>query len=196
MKNPRQRREAEKEQFKETVLDTAVKLMKKENNWYAVSINKIAAQMGYTPPNIYHYFKNKEDIKFHLGVRGSLVIKEKLKKIELKTYQNPVDKLFDIAVQYREFAFENQELYDIMFHTRQERIKQDLVWENIKVVMKAVKEVDTSIDTEDDNYKAYQTFFCLIHGFISIKFNKRIPVNEKYFNEMFENALKKYILEM
>ena len=187
------RRVEEISRFKETVLDTAVALMKEEQEWGNVSVNKIAAIMRYTPPNIYHYFKNKDDIKFQLGVRGSRIIQKKLNEAIAKRYATPKDKLYAVAQQYWNFAFENEELYDLMFHTRQKKLDRDLVWSNIKIVMNAIQEVDPELDTEDKAYQSYQTLFCLIHGFISIKFNKRIPVNDRYFKQMFQAALKNHI---
>jgi len=61
------RRAEDIENFKSTVLDTAIVLMREQKDWGQVSINKIAKIMRYTPPNIYHYFKNKDDILFQLS---------------------------------------------------------------------------------------------------------------------------------
>ncbi|MEM8886984.1 MAG: TetR/AcrR family transcriptional regulator, partial [Bacteroidota bacterium] len=73
------RRKEDIEKFKKIVLDTAVQLMREKKEWGQVSVNKIANIMRYTPPNIYHYFENKDDILFHLCQRGSTIIGRKLK---------------------------------------------------------------------------------------------------------------------
>ena len=45
------RRAEDIENFKRTVLDTAVQLMQDKKEWGLVSVNKIAKIMRYTPPN-------------------------------------------------------------------------------------------------------------------------------------------------
>jgi len=194
LKQSKIRREEEIENFKKAVLDTAIFLMREEKDWGMVSVNKIASIIRYTPPNIYHYFENKDDILFHLGVRGSQILGAKLKSVANKSYSDPHEKLFHVGLQFWDFSIKNEELYDLMFHVRQKKMDLNLVLNNIKTIQGVIKEVNPKIQTELDAYKVFQGFHCLIHGFISIKMNNRIPISDHvYFKQLFEDSLKKFI---
>lgn len=194
MSQTKLRRAQDIENFKSSVLDAAIQLMKEENDWGLVSINKIAALIRYTTPNIYHYFENKDDIHFHLGQRGLELLGDKLKNIASLEIVDKNEKLFVLGLQFWEFSIEHPELYDLMYHTRQKKIDKSLLLENINVIKTVIKEVKSHIQTDEDAYKAHQGFHCLIHGFISIKMNNRIPINDQsYFEELFKESLRKYI---
>ena len=188
------RREEEVESFKTTVLDTAVELMREEKDWGKVSVNKIASIMRYTPPLIYHYFENKDDIQFHLSVRGSTILGKKLRKIFEKKFDNPRLKLFQMGLQFWDFSNEHEELYDIMFHIRQKKLELDLIHANIKMLEDTIHAINPKINTDEEAYRVYQGFHSLIHGFISIRMNNRIPVTNKVdYKQLFRDTLKKYI---
>jgi Transcriptional regulator len=56
-----ERKEREKEEMQGKILQAARKLMSEEGT-SGVSIRKIAGMIEYSPSNIYHYFKNKEEL--------------------------------------------------------------------------------------------------------------------------------------
>jgi len=119
------RREEDIENFKRTVLDTAVQLMREKKEWGLVSVNKIANIIRYTPPNIYHYFKNKDDILFHLCQRGSTIIGTKLRTVDAGNFEDDREKLYQMGLQFWAFSVEHEELYDLMFHVRQKKLELD-----------------------------------------------------------------------
>lgn len=188
------RRAEDIENFKKTVLDTAVQLMRDKKEWGQVSVNKIANIMRYTPPNIYHYFKNKDDILFHLCQRGSTIIGIKLRAIDAKKYEDEREKLYQMGLQFWNFSVEQEELYDLMFHVRQKKLELDLILENIGILKNTIKAINPAIQTEEEAFQIYQGFHSLIHGFISIKINNRIPIGDHYsYQQLFEKTLKKYV---
>lgn len=56
-----ERKERERSEMQEKVLETAADIMKSEGIG-AISIRKIASKIEYSPAIVYHYFKDKEDI--------------------------------------------------------------------------------------------------------------------------------------
>lgn len=56
-----ERKEREKAEMQEKILNTAADIMKNEGIG-AISIRKIAGKIEYSPAIVYHYFKDKEDI--------------------------------------------------------------------------------------------------------------------------------------
>jgi len=188
------RRAEDIENFKRTVLDTAIVLMREQKNWGQVSINKIAKIMRYTPPNIYHYFKNKDDILFQLSERGSTIIGSKLRKVDTKNFKNQRNKLYQMGLQFWEFSVEHEELYNLMFHIRQKKLELDLILENIQILKDTIRLINPKIKSEEDAYQVYQGFHSLIHGFISIKLNNRIPIGDHAsYKKLFTKTLKQYI---
>ncbi|NBA88439.1 TetR family transcriptional regulator [Emticicia sp. CRIBPO] len=194
MSQNRIRREEDIEHFKKTVLDTAILLMREENDWGMVSVNKIASLMRYTPPNIYHYFKSKDDILFQLGSRGSAILVSKFTAVAESNSFAPREKLRQIGVAYWDFSVEHGELYDLMFHVRQKKLDKERIFTNIATIQNIVKEVNPAITTDEEAYKVYNGLHCLLHGFISIKKNNRIPIDDQdYFKELFDEALQKFV---
>jgi len=191
------RRAEDIENFKKTVLDTAVLLMREKKDWGTVSVNKIAKIMRYTPPNIYHYFKNKDDILFQLCQRGSTIIGTKLRKIDGKTFEDHQEKLYQMGMQFWNFSVQHEELYNLMFHVRQKKLELDLILENIEILKNTIKAINPTIQTDEEAFQTYQGFHSLIHGFISIKINNRIPIgNHTSYQKLFKKSLKKYISQI
>lgn len=191
------RRAEDIENFKTTVLDTAVLLMREEKEWGLVSVNKIAKIMRYTPPNIYHYFQNKDDILFQLCQRGSTIIGTKLRTVDAQNFEDDRAKLYQMGLQFWNFSIEHEELYDLMFHVRQKKLELDLILANIEIMKNTIKSINSTIDTDEEAFQVYQGFHSLIHGFISIKINNRIPIGDHVsYQQLFEKTLKKYIQQI
>lgn len=194
MKPSKIRRTEDIENFRRTVLDTAVELMREKKNWGLVSVNKIANIMRYTPPNIYHYFENKDDILFHLCQRGSTIIGAKLRAVQAKTFSDRRAQLFEMGMQFWNFSEEHEELYDLMFHVRQKKLELDLILENIKILQDTIKAINPQITKDEEAFHVYQGFHSLIHGFISIRMNNRIPIGDVIsYKQLFEQTLRRYI---
>ncbi len=197
MKGSKVRREEDIDNFKNTVLDTAILLMKEENDWGMVSVNKIAVIMRYTPPNIYHYFKNKDDILFQLGCRGSSILNAGFESIANNLAYTPREKLMQIGLEYLKFSENHGELYDLMFHVKQKELDKELISKNITVIQNIIKSTNPEIKTDNEAYKVYQGLHCLLHGYISIKRNNRIPMgDDAYFYTLLKEALVKFIEEV
>lgn len=168
--------------------------MQEKKEWGKVSVNKIADIMRYTPPNIYHYFKNKDDILFQLSQRGSTIIGHKLRTIDAEAIEDMRDKLYQMGMQFWEFSIEHEELYNLMFHVRQKKLELDLILENIAILQDTIKKINPVIKTEEESFQVYQGFHSLIHGFISIKLNNRIPIGDEIsYKKLFTKTLRQYI---
>ena len=99
-----------------------------------------------------------------------------------------------MGLQFWGFSVEHAELYDLMFHTQQKKLELDLILANIEILKKTILSMNPEIKTDEEAFQAYQGFHSLIHGFISIRMNNRIPTgDEKYYQKLFEKTLKKYV---
>lgn len=194
MDTPKKRRREEILAFRNGVLDTALLLMEKEKDWNKVSVNAIAKIMRYTPPNIYHYFKNKSDIESSLLERGLQELNKLLSGIP-QTAADPRDTLLEITRKYWDFAFQNEQLYQIAFMRSQSYADMNLVKNNIQIIIDVLKQINPAL--EDDKraaYYTYQSFYALIHGYVSTRIiNKSAIPDVNYFESMTEFLIKNFI---
>lgn len=108
-----ERKQREKEQIRKNILEAALTLAK-SGGWNAVTIRKIAEAIEYTPPIVYEYFQNKDDLFWEIILLGfQKLLKQGKKHIE-KT-DDPKEQLLMVSLAHWDFAFENRELYQLMF---------------------------------------------------------------------------------
>jgi len=81
-----------------------------------------------------------------------------------------------------------------MFHVRQKKLELDLILANIEMLKNTIKSINPAIQTDEEAFQIYQGFHSLIHGFISIKINNRIPIGDHIsYQQLFEKSLRKYV---
>jgi AcrR family transcriptional regulator len=107
------RKEREKTEMKRQILNAAQKLFL-EQGFEKTSIRNIAEEIEYSAGTIYLYFKDKNEILFALHVEafGALML---AMQAGITSQNNPFDKLVALGKYYLKYAFENPELYDLMF---------------------------------------------------------------------------------
>jgi AcrR family transcriptional regulator len=110
----RKKRKARKMQSR--ILKTAMQLFAK-GGYENVTMRKIAAKIEYSPGTIYLYFNNKKDIMLQLCYQGFERLMSRQNDLERIT--DPLEKLTAASRHYLAFAFENPELYELMFATKE-----------------------------------------------------------------------------
>lgn len=110
-----ERKQREKEEMRERILNAAIDLFLREG-YDKTSIRQIADAIEYSPATIYLYFKDKDELFFAIHHRGF----EKLfaAMSEAAAEVNPLERLKVIGRVYLKFAIENPEFYDLMFVMR------------------------------------------------------------------------------
>lgn len=159
-----------KEETRNNILDAACKIVKEEG-WQGLSLRKIADAIEYTAPIIYEYFANKEAILQELTKQGYLVLNKDLISAK-QSKDNPTEQLEAMWLAYWNFAFENKEMYQLMFGVEmttchmvafpEVQTPYDLFTETIIEVMG-----DKNAD-EDTICQKYYTYYSVVHGLISI----------------------------
>src|SRR5438034_1731042 len=94
------------------ILEASMKLFV-EQGFENVTIRKIADIIEYSPTTVYLYFKDKDEIFYHLHEQGFA----KLTEINqtLLGIDNPLTRLYKMGENYLQFGLKNPEYYDIMF---------------------------------------------------------------------------------
>lgn len=77
------------------------------------SIRSIAELIEYSPSTIYLYFKDKDELLFALHTVAFEGLLQHF--LQVADIPKPMDKLVKLGEEYLEFAFENPELYELMF---------------------------------------------------------------------------------
>lgn len=110
-----ERKEKQRAELKGMILEASMQLFVKEG-FENVSIRKIAEKIEYSPTTIYLYFKDKNEILFHLNIIGFELMAEYNK--DLPGIRNPLLRLHKMGENYIRFALENPHYYDLMFIQR------------------------------------------------------------------------------
>jgi AcrR family transcriptional regulator len=107
-----ERKEREKIERRQQILDAARKLFL-EQGFEKTSIRNIADAIEYSPATIYLYYKDKNELLFALHQEAFGVLMSELQAIV--QVADPFERIIDMGNHYLKFAFENPELYDLMF---------------------------------------------------------------------------------
>lgn len=159
-----------KDENRINILDAALRIVKEEG-WQALSMRRIADMIEYTAPTIYEYFASKEAILAELSRRGYLMLGRTMKQAK-DEHRSPEKQLEAMWLAYWNFAFEEKELYQIMFGVgvnccmgskgKEEESALTLVCDSIREIMKDQNPDESLI------CRKYYTFWSVIHGLISI----------------------------
>src|SRR5262245_33596722 len=106
------RKENEKAELKSRILEAARKTVIRDG-FGALSIRKLATEIGYTPGNIYLYFAGRDEIAREICRQGFV---ELLTAIEPATnLENPLERLKALLKAYAGFAVAHPETYKLAF---------------------------------------------------------------------------------
>lgn len=166
-----------KDETRINILEAALKIVKEEG-WQALSMRKIADEIEYTAPIIYEYFANKDAILLELTRKGFLMLSRELQEIKDK-YQTPAEQLEAMWLGYWNFAFENKELYQVMYGVStncscalvNNLPEAELLWDQFSNVIGKLMNID-NMDSDVICTK-YYTLWSVVHGLISINILSR-----------------------
>jgi AcrR family transcriptional regulator len=191
-----ERRLRQKEEIRSNILTTAWRLVKEEG-WQSLSIRKIADAIEYSIPVIYGHFESKEEILLEFSKEG---FRQLLKRIQLAKAKsrNPEEQLRAIADAYWNFAFKNQEYFQLMFGLgmpccetegsfSEKADLRNIVMEPITTIIK------TSKNSEINPCLEYHTFCSILHGLVTIKMMNYSHVSEELNKKVLDNAVNCFI---
>lgn len=112
---PKARREREKEQLRQEILDAARELFIKEG-YENVSMRRIADKIEYSPTTIYLYFEDKTELFFAICDETWGKLYRKLEVIDQK-YTDPVERLKVGGRAYVEFGLKHPNHYRLIFNS-------------------------------------------------------------------------------
>lgn len=185
MKRKRDIREVEG--IRERILESALSIIVQEG-FAALTMRSLATKIGMTAPNIYNYFKNKDELYITLEIRGFAMLHKQLLKA-YKHQNDPYQRGIALARAYLDFGMTHSSYYDIMFTfptpkhndyvgTPLEKLSEIEYHTSMEIVVLALKAVaafmgkDTD-PSDDDVQRRFIAVWSLLHGMISL-YNSRI----------------------
>lgn len=193
-----ERKEKQKTELKKMILEASMKLFVEEG-FEKVSIRRIADLIEYSPTTVYLYFKDKNEILFHLHQEGFRRMQGY--NVNLLSIANPLLRLHKMGENYLRFGMENPEFYDLMFLAKapMETIKcisDNWEWEEGDRALDGLKAIlqecmDKKLIAPSDVNAMAMAIWGMVHGLVSLyirqRFDKLVPENQVY--SMMEQSL-------
>jgi AcrR family transcriptional regulator len=175
------RKEREKEEMRRRILDAA-KALFLSVGYEKASIRGIAEAIEYSPGTIYLYFKDKNELLFQLHAEAfQLLVKELM---SIAPDPSAIKRLEDMGKHYIKYAFENPELYELMFlmEAPMESLEcKDEIWDDGMKAFELVKFLVadcqkegylTGYDIEDASLMVWS----FVHGLVTLKSRRRLEM--------------------
>ncbi len=170
----KERRAKERETLKDTIVSAAKDIALQEG-WHAVTVRKIAEKIEYTPPIIYQYFKDKNELFNEIKREGYQKLLAYYKRILIDS-KDATEILTNLALAYWDFAWENPELYKLMYGLEGAIVRTDDLSEETKQIRLTIKntlalvleESHSSLYNKDFDWgEAVDILRSLLHGVIA-----------------------------
>jgi AcrR family transcriptional regulator len=191
-----ERKQRQKEEVYDSILKAAWNLVMEEG-WQGMSIRKIAEAIEYSIPVIYDHFENKEAILKEFTRQGFGLLNQDLIRAAKKE-TNPVDHLKSVTFAYWNFAFENQQFYQLMYGMGMPGCETVNEMQEVRALTETLRNTivclhkDKAIN-EADSFVKMKSFWSMLHGLVSIHMmaqEKEIPdLNDPVLNESVNNFL-------
>ncbi|MDR3627944.1 MAG: TetR/AcrR family transcriptional regulator [Ignavibacteriaceae bacterium] len=186
-----ERKQREKEEIRQNIINAAIKIAANEG-WHSVTIRKIADMIEYTPPIVYEYFENKDDLMKEIVYVGFDILNvgfESARKNEI----NSKEFLKAISLRQWNFAKENRELFQLMF-SLERVVPNEKMKRQFELIEKCFHELAKN---DEELVMEYMTnWVCLIQGAISVLLMLKLPPpkdrtidEEAFFIKMIERFL-------
>lgn len=167
----------QKEEMKELILHTAMKLFLEEG-FGNVSLRRIAEKIEYSPATIYLYFKDKDEILYALHTQGFNELIRRQRAIPAT--KDLLERIRKHGEVYMTFALENHEYYNLMFIMRSpaRKFENDEQWNvgmrSYELFRNDVKAaIDAGVFKKADVDVATFSLWALVHGVVSLILRKR-----------------------
>jgi AcrR family transcriptional regulator len=190
----KERRQREIETVKAAILEAARKLAIAEG-WPKVSIRKIANAIEFTPPVIYEHYKNKEAILIELEDIGFRQLRYALEEARAET-TDPAEQLIRMSETYWEWAFQQGELYQVMFNLegiRSTPPTSTALRESGKPVIKTLQQLHLF---QAEVEELFFNWWGLVHGHVSIVMSQQVSGMQHQLRRYLLAGVRRFIQGM
>ena len=193
-----QRKERDKLEMRLKILETAKQIFIEEG-FEKASIRAIADRIEYSPATIYLYFKDKNELFFSVHETGFEKLNLEMTDA-IEGIADPIDELRARGFAYMKFAFQNPEMYDLMFiqNAPMESMKDSETWIcGHRCFILLCETIQRCIDTKsiriNNLYIAAMSIWSFMHGLVSLKIRNRF---QKFEGVELEELMKGSVEQM
>jgi AcrR family transcriptional regulator len=175
------RKERERVELRSKNLGAAKELLL-DRGFEKTSIRNIAELIEYSPGIIYLYFKDKNELLFERHGEAFQVLILALSNIPLA--EKAIDRLEQMGNNYIKFAFENPELYNLMFtmEAPMETLEcKNEIWDDDMKAFELLRYL--VVDCQKESYlskydleDASLMVWSFVHGLVTLKSRKRLDM--------------------
>ncbi|WP_347986812.1 TetR/AcrR family transcriptional regulator [Methylomonas sp. AM2-LC] len=161
------------EQIQEMILDTARNIVN-EQGIHALTVRKIALDVGYTVGSVYMVFANMQELVMHIKASTLEEITAQLHNVSAELSME--QKILVMAENYHQFATENFNRWSIIFNT-DSPVKDEIPsWyrekvESLFVPVEAVFKQLNPNSSFEQQAQAARTLLCGVHGVCLLALN-------------------------
>lgn len=196
-----ERKERDKLEMRLKILETAQQIFIEEG-FEKASIRAIADRIEYSPATIYLYFKDKNELFHAVHEMGfEKLIEEMTDAIEGIT--NPLEELRARGFAYMKFAFQNPEMYDLMFilNAPMESMKESDLWDcGHRCFLLLCDTIERCIESKsiriNNLYIAAMSIWSFMHGLVSLKIRNRFQKFEGVELEVLMNGSVEQMIQL
>jgi AcrR family transcriptional regulator len=184
-------------------LDTIV-----QEGYPALTMRRIASKIGMTAPNIYNYYKSKDEIYISLVIQGFETLQRELMSV-YDAYDKPSERTAALARAYINFGLQHSSYYDIMFTyatpkyndyvgTPLEKLSEIEYRISMDIVILALNAVKSLLGEElaRDDQAVQMRFIAawsMLHGMISLYNSKIVQYTIKDTEAMYEKIIAEFL---
>lgn len=173
-----ERKEREKEEMRQRIMNAARTLFL-EQGFEKTSIRNIADVIEYSPATIYLYYADKNELFFALHQEAFQKLIGEFESIISIT--NPFERLVEMGHHYMKYAFENPELYNLMFLMTSpiENLEgREQIWEDGHIAFGMLKQVVAECIQKgyfktNDVEAISMMIWAMVHGLTTLHLRKR-----------------------
>lgn len=193
-----ERKERDKLSMRQAILDAAMELYH-EKGIEALTLRAVAESIEFSPATIYLYFKDKDEIVYHLY--SMAFAKFYQKQLEVNSIADPLDRLRQGCRDYIEWGVQNPKLYDLMFildipmNVIEEENCQDIGKTSFAELQNLMVECIAAdkLKIKDPELAAIMCWN-MIHGITSLLIKKRIVIPHEAVPQMTNAVLDTFFV--
>lgn len=107
------RSSAELQKIRECIIDAALSIIG-EQGFPSLTMRRLALRMRMSAPNLYNYFKSKDEIYISIVIKGFQMLKDEMVRV-YRANDDPAQRAHAMMAAYIGFGTTNKAYYDIMF---------------------------------------------------------------------------------
>lgn len=187
------RREQERQELRQLMLDAAGALFL-ERGYAGFSLRQVAEQIGYSPGTIYLYFRDKDDLLFHVADTGFRLFQEQQQRAALSASE-PQARLRAVAQAYVRFGLEYPAYYRLMFVERPDLLFKEHAAEAAAwlATLNAYQQLFQEIAEEATSPAELQTladvWWATVHGIVMLANSMGVVFDQARIDAMLAAAL-------